>query len=352
MTSPDYSSVLSSDPSLPSSPSLPPGFTRSLVGLDYALVTPESRTWAAPVNSLKTLSQGQTWSNASVAHLISPGRAASGASFSMFLLKLGSNGRMGPLPPVGAAERFLFVLDGVVKVETTTESESKAARSGGGKKDFAQRKRKRCSPPRNLTLRSDGFAFFPPHCSSSSGFLPTVTAGPGGAGLVVFEKVHVSRETGKASRLFDEESDDENDDEETETETEIEETLPFFVSAQSASKLPLIDPGHPETFKLRKLLPHSGLDASKFDFNVHLMDFNPGEFLVTKEIHHNQHGLLMLLGQGIYRLSDSVWAPVTSGDAVFMGPYVTQWFGSLGRQKSRYLIFKDTAPDPLLAASS
>jgi (S)-ureidoglycine aminohydrolase len=34
------------------------------------------------------------------------------------------------------------------------------------------------------------------------------------------------------------------------------------------------------------------------------MDFQPGEFLNVKEVHYNQHGLLLLEGQGIYRLAD------------------------------------------------
>lgn len=247
-----------------------------------------------------------------------------------------------PLAASGAAERFVFVLDGVVKVETPEN----------GDLDLQQRRRKeRCSSPgwgggggggaggggRNFTLRADGFAFFPPHCA---GLLPSVTAGPGGAGLLVFERIHVSRATGRPSKVL---SGGDGDD-----ETDDDDTLPFFVSGQAASKLPLLDPGHPETFKLRKLLPHAAPEASRFDLNVHLMDFDPGEFLVTKEVHHNQHGLLLLLGQGIYRLSNDVWTPVVAGDAIYMGPYVTQWFGALGSGKSRYIILKDTAPDPLL----
>ena len=43
-------------------------------------------------------------------------------------------------------------------------------------------------------------------------------------------------------------------------------------------------------FALRKLLPQTG----DYDFNVHVMDFEPGEYLNVKEVHYNQHGLLML----------------------------------------------------------
>ena len=56
----------------------------------------------------------------------------------------------------------------------------------------------------------------------------------------------------------------------------------------------------PEVFELRKLLP----TTPEYDFNMHVMDFQPGEFLMVKEIHYNQHGLLLMEGQGIYRLAD------------------------------------------------
>ncbi|KAH8521371.1 hypothetical protein H0E87_002422, partial [Populus deltoides] len=54
-----------------------------------------------------------------------------------------------------------------------------------------------------------------------------------------------------------------------------------------------------------------------------IMDFQPGEFLNVKEVHYNQHGLLLLERQGIYRLGDS-WYPVQSGDAIWMALFVPQ----------------------------
>lgn len=50
-------------------------------------------------------------------------------------------------------------------------------------------------------------------------------------------------------------------------------------------------------FVLRKLMPAT----DEYDFNIHVMDFQPGQYLYIKEIHYNQHGLLLLQGQGIYR---------------------------------------------------
>ncbi|KAJ1415060.1 RmlC-like cupin domain superfamily [Sesbania bispinosa] len=76
------------------------------------------------------------------------------------------------------------------------------------------------------------------------------------------------------------------------------------------------------------------------------MDFQPGEFLNVKEVHYNQHGLLLLEGQGIYRLGDS-WYPVQAGDAIWMAPFVPQWYGALGKTRTRYLLYKDVNRSPL-----
>ena len=66
-----------------------------------------------------------------------------------------------------------------------------------------------------------------------------------------------------------------------------------------------------------------------------------------QEVHYNQHGLMMLEGQGIYRLANN-WYPVQSGDAIWMAPFVPQWYAALGAKPTRYIIYKDTVVDPLL----
>jgi (S)-ureidoglycine aminohydrolase len=38
---------------------------------------------------------------------------------------------------------------------------------------------------------------------------------------------------------------------------------------------------------------------------------------------------------------------VQQGDVIYMGPWVTQWYGALGKNRTRYLISKDTYRDPL-----
>jgi glyoxylate utilization-related uncharacterized protein len=57
-------------------------------------------------------------------------------------------------------------------------------------------------------------------------------------------------------------------------------------------------------------------------------------------------GIMILEGQGIQRLGDK-WYPVQAGDAVWMAPMVPQWYAALGTRRTRYILYKDTARDPL-----
>ena len=91
-----------------------------------------------------------------------------------------------------------------------------------------------------------------------------------------------------------------------------------------------------EAVEVRTLIP----DDPQFDFAVNIMAFLPGGTLPMVEIHVMEHGLLMLEGQGIYRLNDR-WYPVAAGDFIWMAPHCPQWFGALGKTPSKYLIYKD-----------
>lgn len=70
-----------------------------------------------------------------------------------------------------------------------------------------------------------------------------------------------------------------------------------------------MEPVEGEMFKLRRLLDKQDYRPG---FNIHIMDFEPGEYLNVKEMHFNQHGLLMLQGQGIYMLNNHYF-PVAVG---------------------------------------
>ncbi len=93
---------------------------------------------------------------------------------------------------------------------------------------------------------------------------------------------------------------------------------------------------------VRKLIP---VDP-KFDFEINVMEFRPGGSLPYVETHFVEHGLLMLDGGGIYRLGQD-WYPVAAGDIIWMGPFCEQWFGAIGGNDTRYLIYKNWNRDPL-----
>ena len=101
-----------------------------------------------------------------------------------------------------------------------------------------------------------------------------------------------------------------------------------------------------EAIQVQALLPAE----AAFDFAVNLMTYQPGARLSQVEIHVMEHGLLMLEGEGIYRLGDA-WYPVTAGDFIWMAPFCPQWFGALGPVPTRYLIYKDWNRHPLDASS-
>jgi (S)-ureidoglycine aminohydrolase len=87
---------------------------------------------------------------------------------------------------------------------------------------------------------------------------------------------------------------------------------------------------------LQVLLP----DEPAFDMAVNLFAYQPGGHLPFVEIHIMEHGLVMLSGEGVYRLEDS-WYPVKGGDVIWMAPYCAQWFVAMGKTPARYLYYKD-----------
>jgi (S)-ureidoglycine aminohydrolase len=87
---------------------------------------------------------------------------------------------------------------------------------------------------------------------------------------------------------------------------------------------------------LRTLLPSD----PAYDMAVNVFTFEPGAALPQVEVHVMEHGLLMLEGQGVYRLGDD-WYPVRKDDVIWMGPYCPQWFVAMGKSVARYLYYKD-----------
>ncbi|MBC8161459.1 MAG: (S)-ureidoglycine aminohydrolase [Roseiflexaceae bacterium] len=87
---------------------------------------------------------------------------------------------------------------------------------------------------------------------------------------------------------------------------------------------------------LKLLLP----DVLAFDMAVNIFTFQPGATLPIVETHVMEHGLLMLQGQGIYRLGAD-WHPVQAGDVIWMAPFCPQWFVATGKTAARYVYYKD-----------
>ena len=181
--------------------------------------------------------------------------------------------------------RFVFVMDGTIQAQCTAKGQGSA-----------------------LDLHADSYVYFPAHQRHT-------LRSKSGAGLLIFERRYALGATSEKAQ-----------------QPECQ-----WGAVMDQPVLPVAG----EVFLLRKLLPQT----ATYDFNVHIMDFAPGEFLNVKEVHYNQHGLLLLAGQGIYRLADQ-WYPVQSGDAIWMAPYVVQWYAALGSHPSRYILYKDTTLDP------
>jgi (S)-ureidoglycine aminohydrolase len=92
-----------------------------------------------------------------------------------------------------------------------------------------------------------------------------------------------------------------------------------------------------EDARLQVLLP----DQPAFDMAVNIFTYQPGATLPFVETHIMEHGLLMLRGQGVYRL-DADYHPVTAGDVIWMGSYCPQWFVAMGKTPASYIYYKDT----------
>ena len=105
-------------------------------------------------------------------------------------------------------------------------------------------------------------------------------------------------------------------------------------------------PGEPfmgdEDARLQTLLPIE----PEFDMAVNIFTYQPGATLPQVEIHTMEHGLLMLAGQGVYRLGDDYF-PVGAGDVIWMASYCPQWFVAMGKTPASYIYYKDIHRDAL-----
>ena len=99
--------------------------------------------------------------------------------------------------------------------------------------------------------------------------------------------------------------------------------------------------GHKDA-RLQVLLP----ERPEFDMAVNIFTYQSGATLPFVETHIMEHGLVMLEGQGVYRL-DADWYPVRAGDVIWMAPYCPQWFVAMGGAPAGYIYYKDVNRPPL-----
>jgi (S)-ureidoglycine aminohydrolase len=124
----------------------------------------------------------------------------------------------------------------------------------------------------------------------------------------------------------------------------IEPPGPLLGDEREIAAAPFL--GDPDAV-LKVLLPAD----PRFDLAVNIFTFQPGAALPMVEVHVMEHGLLMLEGQGVYRLGDD-WYPVRQGDVIWMAPFCPQWFVAMGKTPARYLYYKDVNRDPMEEDSS
>jgi (S)-ureidoglycine aminohydrolase len=229
------------------------GHTRSVQRPDHVLQTPETFV-RAPLPGMRRAT--------AIVHMSRAGRAA----FTQYTVELEDQGEMSP----ALDQRFVYVLDGQLKIEAHT-------------------------------LSAGDYAYLPPA-------YPAALSAVAASRAAVIEKPYQAL-----------------------AGTTPPEMITGSESRHSPSLL-----GDDPWLEVRALIP----DDPAFDFRVNTMRYEPGAALPAVEIHVMEHGLLMLEGGGIYRLSDA-WYPVQAGDFIWMAPYCPQWFGALGKTPAKYLIYKD-----------
>jgi len=243
------------------------GRTRSSQQLNHLLLTPDT--------FVRTVLPGMKDCSA-IVHV----NPALGARFTQYTAEFEAGGELGNTP----AQRFLFVIEGIVKIEV------------GGK---------------SKKLNANGYAYIPEG-------LPHRLTAVKASRVAVMEKRYESLDGVNPPRLI-------------------------ISSEDAVSSHPL---GDDPSLQVKCLLPDLPPDAMSYDFAVNTMVYQPGAALSMVEMHVMEHGLIMLEGGGIYRLGDS-WYPVSAGDFIWMGAWCPQWFGAIGKVPAKYLIYKDWNRHPL-----
>jgi (S)-ureidoglycine aminohydrolase len=217
---------------------------------------------------------------------------AMGAAFTQYTAEIEPGGSLGP----AESERFLFVLEGKANLEASGEKQ---------------------------VLSKGGYVYLPPG-------EPSAVCAAEAARIAVIEKAYLPL-AGPLSAA--------KSDGQSRAPRGIRK--PTVLIGKEDAIVPQAFMGD-QALLVRALLP----DDPAFDFAVNTMTYQPGATLPMVESHIMEHGLLMLEGEGIYRLGDR-WYPVAAGDFIWMAPYCLQWFGALGKVPAKYLIYKPWNRHPL-----
>jgi (S)-ureidoglycine aminohydrolase len=120
-----------------------------------------------------------------------------------------------------------------------------------------------------------------------------------------------------------------------------------------AIDLPAPEPivGHRSQLEKRRD-PHSGrywqyllgTGDLRFDMEVNILSFQPGDYFPCIETHIHEHGLYMLEGQMLYCLAGD-WHEVEATDFIYMASYCPQFCTATGWGESAYLLYKDVNRD-------
>ena len=228
------------------------------------------------------------WVNTSAVIHISP---EMGARFTQYTATMGENSQSGL--PGETVQRFIYVQAGKCKLTTDTDRTHEDLRASSS------------ADVHELTPGS--FAFIPAGMGH-------IIASESSAQLVVFEK-------------FFQPHPDFGDPDMVVGHSDNVEAMPFMGDDDA---------------RLQTLLPI----VPEFDMAVNIFTYQPGATLPQVEIHVMEHGLLMLAGQGVYRLSDD-YHPVGEGDVIWMASFCPQWFVAMGKTPASYLYYKDIHRDRL-----
>jgi (S)-ureidoglycine aminohydrolase len=115
---------------------------------------------------------------------------------------------------------------------------------------------------------------------------------------------------------------------------------PSVIFGRTSEAVEIVPPP-PGQYTYCELLPASN---PSFDFAMNVLTAQPGGSIGMIEIHHQEHGLLMLNGRGIYYLAAD-FHEVSKGDYIYMAPYCPQTFYGIGDEATSYLLYKDVNRD-------